>query len=278
MFEHRKIIIATKHAKEQVIAPLLESNFAMQCFVPDDFDTDVLGTFSGEVDRTDDPLVTVRKKCLAAMEKYHYDLGIASEGSFGAHPTMFFIPADDEILMLIDKKNNVEIVSRELSIETNFAGEYIRNESELQAFAQKIQFPTHAVLIKKSEKDLEYLQKGISTWDELNQAFSFFLEKFGKAFVETDMRAMYNPSRMKVIEKAMQKMIDKMNSKCPSCHTPGFSITTAIPGLPCENCGAPTRSTLSYVYQCAQCNFTREEKFPHKKTVESATFCDDCNP
>lgn len=31
-------------------------------------------------------------------------LGIASEGSFGPHPSMFFISADDEFLIYMDKK------------------------------------------------------------------------------------------------------------------------------------------------------------------------------
>ena len=110
IFEGRRLVIATKHKKETVIAPLLEKHLGVQCFVPEDFDTDVLGTVSGEIERKDGPLETVRKKCLQAMEQTNCDLAIASEGSFGPHPTIFMAHADDEILIFIDNKNILEIL------------------------------------------------------------------------------------------------------------------------------------------------------------------------
>jgi hypothetical protein len=51
MFEGRRLLIATKHHKEQVIAPVFEKELAVQCFTSDEFDTDSLGTFSGEIER-----------------------------------------------------------------------------------------------------------------------------------------------------------------------------------------------------------------------------------
>jgi hypothetical protein len=106
MFQDRKLIIATKHEKEKVIAPLLERALGVSCYVDENFDTDMLGTFTGEVERELDPIATARKKCLTAMELSNCDLGVASEGSFGPHPSMFFVNADDEFLIFIDKKNN----------------------------------------------------------------------------------------------------------------------------------------------------------------------------
>jgi hypothetical protein len=103
MFENRKLIIATKHHKERVIAPILEQELGVQCFIDETFDTDLLGTFTGEVEREQDAIETAREKCLQAMEKNNCDLGIASEGSFAPHPTLFFIHADDEILIFIDE-------------------------------------------------------------------------------------------------------------------------------------------------------------------------------
>ena len=110
MFANRKMIIATKHSKESVMAPLFEKSLGVKCFVVDNFDTDTLGTFTGEVERADDAVTILRKKCLMAMQKNNCDLGVASEGSFGPHPTMFFINSDDELAILIDKKNDLEII------------------------------------------------------------------------------------------------------------------------------------------------------------------------
>ena len=67
MFKGRKLVIATKHEKEKVIAPILEKELGVKCFVAPDLDTDLLGTFTGEVERKDDPIITARKKCLIAM-------------------------------------------------------------------------------------------------------------------------------------------------------------------------------------------------------------------
>ena len=120
MFQDRKLIIVTKHEKEKAIAPFLEKSLGVSCFVNENFDTDILGTFTGEIERELDPIATARQKCLMAMELTNCDLGIASEGSFGPHPTIFFVSADDEFLIFIDKKNNLEIIARELSTATNF--------------------------------------------------------------------------------------------------------------------------------------------------------------
>ena len=120
MFKGRKLLIATKHEKEKVIAPILEKELGVSWFVINDFDTDELGTFTGEIERKDDPIITARKKCLLAIELTNCDLAVASEGSFGPHPTIYFVPADDEFLLFFDKKNDLEIIVRELSTETNF--------------------------------------------------------------------------------------------------------------------------------------------------------------
>lgn len=278
MFKGRKLLIATKHGKEKVIAPILENKLGVKCFVSNDFDTDVLGTFTGEIERKDDPITTARKKCLMAMQQYNCDMAIASEGSFGSHPSIFFVPADDEILLFIDKKNNLEIIARELSTNTNFNSEEIKTENQLKDFAKRIHFPTHGLIIKKARNDLTEIVKGITDWETLIVTFHRFIEKHKIAFVETDMRAMYNPSRMNVIEKATEKLIAKIISYCPQCNTPGFGITDAKQGLPCSLCGFATRSTLSYIYTCQMCCYTKEVKYPNNKITEDPMYCDFCNP
>ncbi len=278
MFKGRKLLIATKHQKEKVIAPLLQKGLGVECIVPENFDTDILGTFTGEVERKDDPVTTARNKCLLAMQLYDCDMAIASEGSFGPHPAMFFVYADDEIILFIDKKNDLEIIARELSTDTNFNGEEIKTEKQLKDFAKRAKFPSHGLIVRKAKEDFTEIIKGITNWEQLSTTFNQFLKKYRVVYVETDMRAMYNPSRMLVIEKALQKFIDKIKSCCPQCSTPGFGITEAKPGLPCNLCGSPTRSTLSYIYTCQKCSFLKEEMYPHKNITEDPTYCDYCNP
>lgn len=278
MFLNRNLIIATKHGKEQVIAPLFEKGIGVKCIIEPDLDTDSLGTFTGEVERKDDVLTTVRKKGILAMNELNVDLAIASEGSFGPHPTLFFAHADEEFLLFIDRKNNLEIVVKELSLETNFNADTLNSIDELNAFAQKAKFPSHALILRKSEKEFIGLEKGITTWEKLWKHGNELLLKYGSLYVETDMRAHLNPTRMQVIEKAAQKLLLKVNSLCPNCQTPGFGITAAISGLPCEWCASPTRSVLAHVYCCEKCNFKQEHQFPYGKLVEDPMYCDRCNP
>lgn len=278
MFQGRKLLIATKHKKENVIAPIFEKELGVSCFVSDKFDTDTLGTFSGEIERKDGPLTTLRNKCLLAMKENHCDLGIASEGSFGMHPTIFFAHADDEFLIFIDKKNELEIIVREISMNTNFNGSEIKNEVELLEFATQVKFPSHGLILKPSEKDISKIAKGITDERILKESFHEMMKEFGKVYAETDMRALYNPTRMSVIETATLKLVKSIQSLCPMCETPGFVVSDAKMGLPCEWCNSATRSTLSFIYTCKKCNHTSEELYPHKKMTEDPMYCDFCNP
>jgi hypothetical protein len=120
--------------------------------------------------------------------------------------------------------------------------------------------------------------KGITDIKHLTESFHQLYDTYKCVYAETDMRAMYNPSRMKVIEAATLKLISKINSECPQCKLPGFSITDAKRGLPCSLCGIPTPSTLSYVHICQHCGYTKEEMYPQHKTTEDPVNCDHCNP
>lgn len=278
MFEGRKLLIATKHEKEKVIAPLLEAELGVQFIIPEDFDTDVFGTFSGEIERTNSPIDTARLKCSTAMNRYGYDLAIASEGSFGSHPSLFFLPANEEFLILIDHKNNLEIIARELSDETNFSGEEIHSLEQLNKFCQQAQFPSHGVILKDKRDDFNEAIKGILNYAQLVQAYSNLKEKYGCVYMETDMRAHVNPTRMKVIEVATHKLITKIKSTCPSCNAPGFDVTEVVTGLPCSYCGEPTRAVLKLIYQCKHCANQKELHHPLGIPTEDPSRCDLCNP
>jgi len=277
-FGGRKLLIASKHKKESVIKPLLEEHLGVLCETVENFDTDIFGTFSGETERKDDPLTTVKKKCEKAMQSFGFDLAVASEGSFGPHPSFFFISADDELLILIDAKNKFEITAREISTATNFNGKFFENEDDVKKFAEQVLFPSHALIVRQSRETNDHLIKGITNWDDLIHHFYHFKNKYGRAFIETDMRAMNNPTRMSVIKKATEQLIQKINSACAQCGAPGFDISTINRGLPCDWCGAPTNGILSYLYQCKKCGYQKEEMYPHNKTKADPGSCNFCNP
>ncbi len=276
-FKGRKAVIATKHKKEEVIAPILENELGLICVTLKDLDTDKLGTFSGEVERKDDPITTLRNKCQMAIDASGINLAIANEGSFGAHPSIFFAQADDEFVMLLDKDNGIEIIEQELSLATNFDGTEVKSEGELIAFATKIGFPSHGIILKKGKNIFTGIIKESLSLEKLIENYQTIKNDDNTAYAETDMRAMYNPTRMQIIEQATKRLAQKAKSICPNCSTPGFSVVDSVKGLPCEMCGLPTRSTLKHIYRCQKCNFIKEKEFPFKRK-EDPQYCDFCNP
>ena len=277
-FEGRSIVIATKHKKQNAMAALLEKELGVTCIVPENLDTDILGTFSGEVERELSPIDAAKKKCMLAMELTNTDLAIASEGSFGAHPLLYFLPADDEVLVFIDQKNGLEIAVREISTKTNYNAKEVSSEEDLLGFAQSAQFPGHALILKDKKEGFSSITKGILETKELLETFTQYKKNNGTVYVETDMRAHLNPSRMQVIEQTTEKLIKKIKTACPSCNAPGFGITDTTPGLPCENCKLATKSTLFHLYACQKCNHCYEAYFPNGKQEEDPAYCDKCNP
>ena len=277
LFSRRKIAIATMHSKEQVIAPLLKKYLNVHCSTPE-INTDIFGTFSGETERLYSPIESARKKCEFALKTTGFDLAIASEGSFGKHPYIPFAAADNEIVLLLDKKNNLEIFGQILTTETNFRSSYIYSLEEAMIFAEKTRFPEHSLIIRTEPEEVKYLVKGINEMFQFKGLIQQMLKKNGSVWVETDMRAMHNPTRMNVIKQATLNLIDKLKSTCPSCFTPGFWMSKALPGLPCSHCNMPTKSTSVHVYNCLKCDYSEKKKHPHSKKAEDPAYCDFCNP
>ena len=147
-FEGREIRIATMHGKEKVIGPALEKAFKMKYSVAA-FDTDLLGTFSGEVERVLTPLEAARAKCRIALEADDAELAIASEGSFGTHPTLYFMPSDEEILLLVDRKNDLEIAVKHTSLQTNYGYFSIESDEPLADFLKRVKLSSNAMMVKE---------------------------------------------------------------------------------------------------------------------------------
>lgn len=276
MFLGRTLCIATMHNKEQVLKPLLEKHLGVHCITAEKLNTDLLGTFSGEVERVQSPLETARRKCQMATELTGCDLAVSSEGSFGPHPVLGFFSANEELLFFFDKTNKLEITAHELSTHTNFAAGQFNDWESLKAFAEKSLFPSHGLIAKNEANTV--LEKGIQDWHKLENLF-YQTQKNGSALlVETDMRACFNPTRMQVIETCAHKLVAALKSNCPACKQPGFVVSGAVPGLPCNLCGLPTKSTLKHVSVCKTCSYQTETLHPHGKTSEDPGFCDFCNP
>jgi len=280
LYKGQKLVIATMHGKERAIAPLLKKHLGVQIVVPKQFNSDKFGTFTREIKRAGNQLEAARAKAYAAMASEGVDLGVSSEGSFGSHPSIPFIQSNLELVLFIDKKNGHEIRGHYRTSETNISGQYVATVEQALNFAKKVGFPEHGVIVRKSEKGHSKINKKIQTEKALIDTVSEMLSGIftRRVFVESDMRAHRNPTRMKAIEKATADLIKNITSLCPSCQAPGFVVVDFEKGLRCSRCNIPTDLPLNDIYQCGTCNY--KEKRPVLKHGKSANpqYCGYCNP
>jgi len=281
LFRGKVAVLATMHKKEQVISPIVERELGLKVVVPSDLDTDLFGTFTREIKRLGTQLDAAKFKAQKALEISSANIAIASEGSFTAHPYVPFLPCNRELIILIDKEQQLEVVGEELSTQTNYSHQIISSCSEAFAFAEKVGFPEHGLIVMPAASfSKQPIFKGITEKDKLIEAVSLIINSAtdGKAHIETDMRAMYNPTRMKNIEKATLDLIQKINQLCPQCSTPGFNLVGTRKGLPCAYCQLPTQLSLSVFYQCQKCNYQQEKFFPDGIEYADPSQCLYCNP
>lgn len=283
-FTDRIAVLATMHRKEEVIAPLLEQTLGLQVVVPQGFDTDRFGTFSREVKRAGSQLETARLKAEQAMQITGYQVALASEGAFGPHPAMPFLPCNREIVVLIDRQHQLEIVGEAVSTETNFNQAQISTWEDAKQFADRVGFPQHGLVViaggdrPLSNVSVDRVIKGITTEPQLLQALEWAWQQAESAWLETDMRALFNPMRMKVIQQATENLIQKIQTGCPQCGYPGFDAVERKPGLPCGLCDQPTSLIRSVLYRCQVCEFVQEIEFPEAIKTADPMYCPYCNP
>ena len=271
--KNKKIVVASKHEKVKAIKPLFDVKFD-STFLSCNIDTDQLGTFSGEIERILTPYEAAIEKCRMAFNETDADYAIASEGSFGPHPTLFFVPADEEFMLFMSRDEQLIIWAKHISTETNYNQIDTPSTEQLTEFLEKIQFPSHKVLFKSKTK----IEKGIDDINILNELIQECKHQNESFQIETDMRAHNNPTRMKVIEETTYKLLEKLNSFCPSCNTPGFSVQEIVKGLPCAQCGLKTESTLKYIKICTSCNHNEDILYPRGIKTEDPMYCAFCNP
>jgi ribosomal protein L37E len=271
------------HRKERVIAPILEEMLGLRVEVVRGLDTDHFGTFTREVPRPGTQLETARLKAQAALAAVpEAAFGLASEGSFGPHPWLPWVAGGRELIMLVGRDAGLELVGADLTAETNHGSRLVGSVAEALAFAQGIGFPTHAVVVmgvhNGEPEVLKGVSKGLMTTEELDAAVRVVLERHGAAHVESDMRAHVNPTRMAAIGRATRDLVHLALSGCPSCGRPGFDVVERLRGLPCAECGLPTRRVRIDIVGCTGCG-CREERLPSTGTAPAAPGeCNICNP
>lgn len=279
MFCGRIAHLASMHKKEAAIAPLLQEAFQVQVVVPEGFNTDVFGTFTRERKRPGSQYETARMKIRELQKTSPYDLFIASEGSFGIHPGYPFTPSNLELVHLVDSKQSLEITGRALSVETNLLSKAVSSKAEIEEFLTQIGFPDHGIILRISDRWSWAMVKDLHSTDEVIDRAQKWLRWPGvnRVYLETDMRAHRNPTRMKVIEQATMDLIQKMKSLCPICNTPGFCESRYEGIALCRVCHRETLEKKYVVKDCQRCHHLERISL-HEDGAVPPSQCPSCNP
>jgi hypothetical protein len=274
---NQRVALLTQHGKEGVIAPVLAEQLGCRVEKVEGFDTDLLGTFTRDIARAGSQLDAARKKARIGMELSGFSIGIASEGSFGTDPFTGMLPWNRELLIWIDDRIGIEIVATSAR-KTNFSHRLVDSWEEAEDFARSIGFPEHRLVVRPEDKNHPELRKGLADWASLQDAVTWALNSAPnqRAFIETDMRAFANPTRMENIRLAAEDLAWRLTSLCPACGVPGFSRVGLVRGLPCEDCGTPTNEAKADILRCVRCE--HQMRVEREREYASARFCGYCNP
>lgn len=274
-------VVATMHRKEQVIAPLLASALGLRLHAAEDFDTDRFGTFTREIERQGTQLEAARAKVAAALERFpDARVAVASEGSFGPDPVAGVLPFGREIVVLADRRTGLELVGHHAGWETNFAHGIAGSLADAHVFARAAGFPSHGLIVMaataRAPDPRRFLRKGLTSPQAFEAAVRQRLAADGCVFLETDMRAHLNPTRMQAIARAAADLVRKWRSICPRCARPGFDVVERRDGLPCEACGTPTQLARMLIARCSGCG--HEQRRPAERAFAEQRDCPVCNP
>ncbi len=278
LYEGQAVALLTQHQKEHVIAPILDAAIGCKVQRVEGYDTDLLGTFTRDIPRAGTQIEAARKKAFIGMKLAKLPIGIASEGAFGSDPITGLFSWNVEYLIWIDKKSDLEVVAMAQG-KTNLAHILTNNFEELEEFTKKVGFPEHYLSVRPEHENHPNIRKGVANFHELKEAFTWALKKAknGSVFVETDMRAHANPTRMNVIKLAAEELSKKLSSRCPECNAPGYWVVEYLTGLPCSACNNPTHEIRAKLYACSQCSHKETLENEEKKYAEPA-HCELCNP
>lgn len=273
-----KASLLTLHGKERVIAPEIFSKTGCEVIHVSDYDTDQLGSFSREIPRAGSQLEAARKKARIGMELSGLSIGLASEGAFDTDPYTGMFPWNYELVILIDDIRKIELLGHYSGQAQSFS-QTVTSWDELEACLPSTQFPGHWLTLRPDNQHHPQCHKGIADMTALRIAFDWAmtLSTNGEVFLENDVRAHANPTRMKNILSATQDLVKKMTSLCPACAMPGYWVTEVKKGLPCELCQTPTSMPLAKLWSCKACQHHEEITISRDRFADPSK-CQFCNP
>jgi hypothetical protein len=279
-YANQRIGLATMHAKERAIAPPFRRLLGAEIVVAPDLDTDLLGTFSGDVPRPDAVVETCALKAELVFRSLDVDCAVASEGSYGPIERVPLVPSGIEIMAFVDRKRGIRIVETLNTHRTNWRLMRFRaGDPAVPLIVKAMGFPRYGVFVVCSS-DWSHPIKDLSTVDDIVSAMNQEANRStdGLAVLYADMRAHRNPTRMRVLRATSWKLAKRLERLCPKCHAPGFGGIGSRRGLPCEACSCPTHWVHFETDGCSVCGHAESRPRKDGRQTAPKLSCRSCHP
>lgn len=277
----RKICLTTRHGKERALARPFSLGLGASLAVSP-CNTDRLGTFSGEVERLEDAFNTCRRKASMGLEQSGLRLGLASEASFGPHPAVPMLAVGQELLLFVDRDRDLTVLEQHLDWRTNYAQKLLAPDEDPSAWLKQVGFPSHAVIARPADRSfgLWNWHKDLTSTAALAEALASCrgCDPGGQVWLEADMRAHRNPTRMRSIRRLGVALVRRLCTPCPSCTAPGWGVVESRRGLPCRACGTLTELIAAEIWGCAACGHQLERPRLDGLSAADPAQCPWCNP
>ena len=273
-----KIALATKHEKEKLLAPIFKDKLGWQVETAS-IDTDLFGTFAGDVPREQSPKDTAIAKAKAGAHELGLPKGLASEGSIGPHPQIPFLTADVEWVAFVDLEKNIELAEYFIGTELVAVQKTWNKELDLAELVAAADLPNHALIAKANYQGKFWSAKALTNQAEINSAVASFQELNWPVdlILESDHRAMHSPSRQKNIAQAASKLAERLATNCPACTFLGFGLVGHEFGLPCSSCSELATEAISADrFGCLVC--LEVQVVSRGATSIDPANCQICNP
>lgn len=275
----RVAVLSTKHHKLPLIGPPLERSVGLRVDTVG-VDTDVLGTFTGDIPRLGPALDTAIAKARLGMGAAGQALGIASEGSIGPDPALPFVIADRELVVLVDDDAGIVVWESHTSWDIVTATTTVGPGEKLEQFLTRAGFPAHQLIVRPNSGGTGPIHKGILSLETLTTAVieCAAVATDGLARVETDLRAHACPSRRTIIVGAAERLASRLTTRCPACGAPGWGCVDVLLGVPCSWCGTQVARPRAEIDGCPACEHQASRPVVSPETRADPGECPFCNP
>lgn len=270
-------MLATRHDKLDLVAPAF-ATLGLHLEVAE-VDTDSLGTFTGEIERTANQWDTAVAKARLGMRASGATIGLASEGAIGPSAAMPYVVSAAELVVLVDDDLGIVVGETEVLFDIVVIAFDTAPGEPLDDYLRRAEFPEHGLIVMPSAGATAPIHKGIHHRDTLELAITecAAASSDGRAHVSTDLRAHHCPSRRPIIAAAAARLAARLAACCPACGTPGWGTIRAQRGAPCSVCGQPVDIVTAYVEGCQRCPVELALPLPGRETADPSR-CLSCNP